>query len=90
MRLPSEIRERRREKRVSQGELGLELGRSQFWVSLIESGQIALEPTVCERMVLAINRIAERKKAIAEAQQEAAERVARDFENLKKSADSGQ
>jgi hypothetical protein len=30
MRLPVEIRERRREQRVSQGEIGVELGRSQF------------------------------------------------------------
>ncbi len=83
MRMPSDVRERRREKRVSQGELGLELGRSQFWVSLIERGQIASDRATCQHMLLAIDRIAARKDAIAAAQREAAERVARDFENLK-------
>jgi hypothetical protein len=85
MRLPAEIRERRREKRVSQGEVGVELGRSQFWVSLVERGQIALDEATAERMRLAIDRIVERRKVI----NEATARAVTKFENRKIPADAG-
>jgi predicted transcriptional regulator len=83
--LPAELRERRREKRVSQGEVGVELGRSQFWVSLVERGQIASDEATAERMILAIDRIVERRKAI----NEATARAVTEFENRKISVDVG-
>jgi len=85
MRLPAKIRERRREQRVSQGEVGVELGRSQFWVSLVERGQIALDETTAERMIVAIDRIVERRKVIGEA----TARAVTEFENRKISAGAG-
>ena len=85
MRLPAEIRERPREQRVSQGEIGVELGRSQFWVSLVERGQIALDEAKGERIMLAIDRIVERRKVISEA----TARAVTDFENRKLPADVG-
>jgi hypothetical protein len=85
MHLPAEIRERRREKRVSQGEVGFELGRSQFWVSLIERGQVALDEAMGERIMLAIDRIVERRRVISEA----TARAVTDFENRKVPADAG-
>jgi hypothetical protein len=85
MRLPAEIRERRREKRVSQGEVGVELRRSQFWVSLVERDQIALDEATGERMITAIDRIVERRKVI----NAATARAVTDFENRKLPADAG-
>src|SRR6202041_969061 len=62
-----------------------ELGRSQFWVSLIERGQIALDEATGERMILAIDRIVERRGVI----NEAPTRAVTDFENRKLPADAG-
>jgi|HubBroStandDraft_1064217.scaffolds.fasta_scaffold563642_2 transcriptional regulator with XRE-family HTH domain len=84
------IRELRREARVSQAELGLALGKTQTWLSLIERGILRMEGVEIQRLLDEIDRIAKRKEAIARAQQEAAERVSRDFENLKKSTGPGQ
>jgi predicted transcriptional regulator len=91
MRLPSEIRERHHAPGayVSQTELGIALGRSQTWVGMVERGVIAVEASTIERALLEIDRITERKKAIAKAKLEATERVTRDFENRKISVDAG-
>jgi predicted transcriptional regulator len=84
------LRERRRKALVSQAELGVALGRSQVWIGRLERGLIRGDEATYARVWAEINRIASRKEVIAKAQIEAAERVSRDFENRKKSADAGQ
>lgn len=76
------IRERRRQARVSQTELGIALGgRSQMYVARLERGLARADDATIKRALAEIKRIALRKKAIAEAQREAAERVVRELEN---------
>lgn len=74
------IRERRRKAQISQAELGLAFGRSQMWVARLERGLVRVDDATIRRALAAIEFIAQRKKAIAVAQREAAARVLREFE----------
>ena len=83
----SEIRKRRYATPgayVNQTELAKALGRGQTWVGMVERGAITADASTIERALLEVDRIIARKKAIAKAQLEAAERVSRDCENLTK------
>jgi hypothetical protein len=71
--------------RASQGEVGLEIGKSQFYVSLVERRQMAADEAILRRMMLAIDRIVERRTVVAEA----TSRAIADFENRIKSVDAG-
>lgn len=74
------IRSQRRKLGVSQAELGIELGRTQTWACLLERGLIHLDEEKIKMVLAAIDRVADRKRAIAVAQREAAARVLREFE----------
>jgi hypothetical protein len=83
----SEIRKRRYATPgayVNKTELAKALGRSQTWVGMVERGAITADASTIERALLEVDRIIARKKAIAKAKLEAAERLSRNFENLKK------
>jgi predicted transcriptional regulator len=79
----------RRKKGVNQTELALEFGKTQTWCARLEKGTVPVDDAMFARLLSAVDRIAARKEAIAKAQIEAAERVARDFENPKIPADAG-
>jgi predicted transcriptional regulator len=79
----------RRLKGVNQTEVALEFERNQTWCARLEKGAVPVDDAMFERLLSAINRIAARKEAIAKAQIEATERVARDFEIPKIPAESG-
>jgi predicted transcriptional regulator len=84
-----EIKGWRRRKGVNQTELALEFGKTQTWCARLEKGAVSVDDAMFARLLSAIDRIAARKEAIAKAQFEAAERVARDFETPKIHADAG-
>jgi predicted transcriptional regulator len=83
------VRGLRRRKGVNQTELALEFDRTQTWCARLERGAVPVDDAMFARLLSAIDRIAARKEAIAKAQFEAAERVARDFEIPKIQADAG-
>jgi predicted transcriptional regulator len=85
MSLLAEVIKQRRAMRESQGEVGLEIGKSQFYVSLVERGQMVADDAMLRRMMAAIDRIVERRKVISEA----TARAVTDFENRKLPADTG-
>jgi hypothetical protein len=85
MSLLAEVTKHRRAMRASQGEVGLEIGKSQFYVSLVERGQMIADEAMLRRMMLAIDRIVERRTVVAAA----TSRAIADFENRKKSVDAG-
>jgi transcriptional regulator with XRE-family HTH domain len=87
MNYAEKIKARRRESRVSQAEIAVALARTQTWVCSIERGVIRIDDATFKRVLLEIERIAERKGAIAKAQREATARVIRDFENPKNAAE---
>jgi hypothetical protein len=86
MSLLDEFIKRRKAEQASQGEVGLEIGKSQFYVSLVERGQMVVDEALFQRMMLAIDRIVERRKVVEEAKS----RALTDFENRKKHTDAGQ
>jgi transcriptional regulator with XRE-family HTH domain len=63
----TEIKKCRKKARLSQAEIATEIGRSQFWVSLVERGQTVVDDDVLQSIKAAIDRAAERKAAIAAA-----------------------
>jgi predicted transcriptional regulator len=81
------IKTRRLEFPVSQAELAVALDRTQTWVCSIERGVIRVDDAMFKRVLLAIEQIATRKKAIAKAKRDAIARVIRDFENPKNAAE---
>jgi predicted transcriptional regulator len=81
------IKARRLEFPVSQAELAVALDRTQTWVCSIERGVIRIDDAMLKRVLLAIDQIATRKRAIAKAKREATARVIREFENLKIAAE---
>jgi hypothetical protein len=85
MSLLAEMIKHRRAMRASQGEVGLEIGKSQFYVSLVERRQMVADDAMLRRMMLAIDRIVERRKVISEA----TARAVTEFENRKIPADAG-
>jgi hypothetical protein len=52
---------------LSQAEVSNEIGRSQFWVSLVERGKVILDPAATQQLMIAIERAADRKAAIEKA-----------------------
>lgn len=85
MSLLAEFKRRRKAEQVSQGEVGLKIVKSQFYVSLVERGQIVADEAMLRRMISAIDMIVERRAVVAEA----TSRAIADFENRKKSTDAG-
>jgi predicted transcriptional regulator len=79
MRHYSEIPKRRRARRVSQAEVGIEDRHSQVWVSLVERGSIKVDEATIERLLNAIDTIVARRAAV----EDAASRATIDFENRK-------
>jgi predicted transcriptional regulator len=63
----AEMKKRRKKARLSQAEVAAEVGRSQFWVSLVERGQTVVDRDALQRIIDAVDRAAERKTAIADA-----------------------
>src|ERR1700691_5504733 len=62
--VPTEVKKRRKKARLSQAEVAAEIGRSQFWVSLVERGQTVVDKNAFQWIIIAIDRAAERKTAI--------------------------
>ncbi|HEY4777546.1 MAG TPA: hypothetical protein VIH56_07790 [Candidatus Acidoferrales bacterium] len=85
MSLLPEFIKHRKAMRASQGEVGLEIEKSQFYVSLVERGQMVADEAMLRRMMLAIDRIVERRTVVAEA----TSRAIADFENRKIPTDVG-
>jgi predicted transcriptional regulator len=80
------IRASRRRKGINQTELALEFEKTQTWCARLEKGAVSVDDAMFAQLLSAIDRIAERKDAIAKAQIEVTERVPRDFGNPKNTA----
>ncbi len=90
MSLPTEMKKRRTKARLSQAEVAAEIGRSQFWVSLVERGQTVVDKNAIQRIIVAIDRAAERKTAIADAVARVNDEFDAKREALEITADVGQ
>lgn len=90
MNYPEKIRARRRKCGVSQSEVGIELGRTQTWVCLLERGLIHVTVEKYETVISAIDRIADRKRAVVLAMQKAAAKAISEFGDPEIVANAGQ
>lgn len=90
MSLPTEMKKRRTKARLSQAEVAAEIGRSQFWLSLVERGQVVVDKNTLQQILVAIGRAAERKTAIADAVARVNDEFDAKREALEITADVGQ
>jgi predicted transcriptional regulator len=88
--LPTEMKKRRTKARLSQAEVAAEIGRSQFWLSLVERGQVVVDKNTLQQILVAIGRAAERKTAIADAVARVNDEFDAKREALEITADVGQ
>ena len=86
MSLLAEFIKHRKAAQASQGEVGLEISKSQFYISLVERGQMVADEVMLQRMIAAVDTIVARRTVVTEA----TARALADFESRKKSADAGQ
>jgi transcriptional regulator with XRE-family HTH domain len=86
----SEMKNARKKKRLSQAAVAAEIGRSQFWLSLVERGQAVVEEDVVRRIIAATDRAAERKTAIESAIARVNDEFDTKREALEITADTGQ
>jgi hypothetical protein len=89
MNFAEKIKNRRRMLQVPQDHAALEVDRTQTWLCRVERGAISIDEQMFNRLILAIDRIAARNRAIDEAKCQAVARVVSDFENLKMPMDGG-
>jgi len=81
MNFAEKIKNRRRALQVPQDHAAVEVDRTQTWLCRVERGVIPIDEQMFNRLILAIDRIAARNRAIEDAKCQATAQVVKQFEN---------